>query len=92
MSCAGWQALWHISRAHCEELNKLYPTIVVGTVNKVNFDKLQAEFVVSENDGAGIGSPQTVPLEELWPTKQQSSDALNASAKAIARCIDLLRY
>lgn len=75
-------------------MNKVYPTILVGTVNKDYFDadQLQVEFVVSEEDGAGIDQPQTVPIEELWPTKKQENDMMMTNAYDIAHCIDLLRY
>lgn len=89
---AGWQALWNISRARCEELNKVYPTIVFGTVKKVDFDELQAEFIVSEVDDAGIGNSQTVQLVDLWPTRKQKDAEMNAHAYEIAQCIDFLRY
>lgn len=70
----------------------MYPTIVIGTVTKVNFDKLQVDFVVSNTSGGGIADSQTVPLDELWPTKEQPNDAMIANARRIARCIDMLRY
>lgn len=87
----GWQALWKISRVYCEEMNIAYPTIVYGSVQKL-LSNLQAEFeVISvQDDDVHIHMYHDVPLEDLWPTKQQENSVLDV--EGTANCIDSLRY
>lgn len=40
MESNGWQALWRIPRAVCQELSTKFPTVVAGTVEKVGTDPL----------------------------------------------------
>lgn len=51
-------------------------------------------FIVFAKDGAGIVDPQTVDLDldELWPSRKQKNNAMQAHAYNIAHCIDFLRY
>lgn len=36
MEPTGWQALWRIPRAVCQELSTKFPTVVMGTIEKVS--------------------------------------------------------
>lgn len=87
----GWQALWKISRAICEELNIKYPTVVFGTVTNVLFKELKAEFEVIAVQDEDVHLPEMhiVPLEDLWPTRHQENPELNI--ERTADCIDQLR-
>lgn len=87
----GWQALWKIPRAVCEELRIKYPTIVGGTVANVYFKELRAEFVVSavQDDDIHIPESNVVALDDLWPTREQENPELNV--ERTADCIDQLR-
>lgn len=89
--CLGWQALWNISRALCEELSIKYPTVVAGTVTNVHFKDLKAEFMVSavQDDDVSIPEFHVVPLEDLWVAKDQENVELNSDRTA--DCIDQLR-
>ncbi|XP_058453753.1 protein nessun dorma isoform X2 [Malaya genurostris] len=88
----GWQSLWRIPRALCEELSVKYPTVVMGTVEQVLFDDLKAIFLIEavQDDDVHLPDKQIVSLEELWPLKEQENNALNVDRTA--NCIDQLRF
>lgn len=88
----GWQALWKISRALCEVYNIKYPTVVVGAVTNIHFRELRAEFTVSavQDDDVHLPESHSVPLIDLWPTKEQENAELNI--ERTADCIDQLRF
>ncbi|XP_055634429.1 protein nessun dorma isoform X2 [Toxorhynchites rutilus septentrionalis] len=88
----GWQAVWRISRAVCEDLSVQFPTAPHGTVEQVLFDELKAIFVIdfTQDEELQLSEKQIVSLEELWPTREQENDALNVDQTA--NCIDQLRF
>ncbi|XP_050088743.1 protein nessun dorma isoform X1 [Anopheles aquasalis] len=89
----GWQALWKASRAVCEKLSVKYPLLVLGTVDQVLFDELQASFIVEaiqDDDVQLLEKELVVDLEELWPLREQNNPALNVTITA--DCIDKLRF
>lgn len=92
MEPTGWQALWRIPRAVCQELSTKFPTVVMGTIEKVLFDELKAILVVEavENDDLHLPEKQLVSLSELWPLKHQKDKFLNVDRTA--DCIDQLRF
>ncbi|XP_065080421.1 protein nessun dorma-like [Ochlerotatus camptorhynchus] len=92
MEPTGWQALWRIPRLVCQELSTKFPTVVMGTVEKVLFDDLKAILVVEavENDDFHLPEKQIIPLCDLWPLKHQRIELLNIDRTA--DCIDQLRF
>lgn len=88
---AGWQALWKISRATCEQLKVKHPTVVFGTVTNVLFKELRADFMITgvQDDSVHLPESFEVPLEDLWPTIDQENPELNV--EKTADCIDQLR-
>lgn len=87
----GWQAIWKMNRATCEQYKINYPTIVLGTVNNVYFQDLMADFSISmvQDDDVHLPEFHEVPLEDLWPTLDQENTELNI--ERTADCIDELR-
>lgn len=87
----GWQAIWKINRATCEQYQIKYPTMVLGTVNNVYFQDLMADFSISmvQDDDVHLPEIHEVPLEDLWPTIDQENSELNI--ERTADCIDELR-
>ncbi|XP_049548137.1 protein nessun dorma-like [Anopheles darlingi] len=70
-----------------------YPLVVLGTVDQVLFDDLQASFIVEaiqDDDGQLLEKQLVVDLEELWPLREQNNPALNVTITA--DCIDKLRF
>ncbi|XP_029728532.2 protein nessun dorma [Aedes albopictus] len=92
MESNGWQALWRIPRAVCQELSKKFPTVVAGTVEKVLFDELKAIIYVEavEDDDLHLPERQLVSLSELWPLRHQKNTLLNV--ERTADCLDQLRF
>ncbi|XP_031623409.1 protein nessun dorma isoform X2 [Contarinia nasturtii] len=89
---AGWQAIWKLNRATCEEYKIKYPTVVMGTVNNVYFQDLMADFTINavQDDDVHLPEIHEVPLEDLWPTIDQENNELNI--ERTADCIDELRF
>lgn len=89
--CKGWQAIWKLNRATCEQYKIKYPTVVLGTVNNVYFQDLMADFSISavQDDDVHLPEIHEVPLEDLWPTIDQENGELNV--ERTADCIDELR-
>lgn len=87
----GWQAIWKINRATCEQYKIKYPTIVMGTVNNIYFQDLMADFSINmvQDDDVHLPEIHEVPLEDLWPTLDQENAELNI--ERTADCIDELR-
>lgn len=87
----GWQAIWKMNRATCEQYKIKYPTIVCGTVNNVYFQDLMADFSISmvQDDDVHLPEIHEAPLEDLWPTIDQENTELNI--ERTADCIDELR-
>lgn len=88
---AGWQAIWKINRATCEQYKIKYPTVVMGNVNNIYFQDLMADFsiVAVQDDDVHLPEVHEVPLEDLWPTIKQENPELNIDRTA--DCIDELR-
>lgn len=88
----GWQGIWKINRATCEQLKINYPTIVFGMVNNVFFHDLKADFsvIAVQDDDVHLPERYEVPLEDLFPTIEQENTELNIDRTA--DCVDELRY
>lgn len=88
----GWQAIWKLSRCHCENLNVRYPLEVLGSVDQVDFQELSCSFTIEavQDDTVELPAKYDVPLIELWPLKEQENVALNIEMTADA--IDQLRF
>lgn len=91
MLLTGWQAIWKINRATCEQFKINYPTTVFGTVNNVYFQDLMADFAINavQDDEVHLPEVHEVPLEDLWPTINQENPEL--MVERTADCIDELR-
>lgn len=92
MPLTGWQALWKINRATCEQYKIKYPTVVLGTVNNVYFQDLMADFSINavQDDDVHLPEIHEVPLEDLWPIIDQENKELNI--ERTADCVDELRF
>uniref|UniRef100_A0A1A9WEX0 Uncharacterized protein n=1 Tax=Glossina brevipalpis TaxID=37001 RepID=A0A1A9WEX0_9MUSC len=88
----GWQALWKIPRALCEQLNVRFPTIVFGFVEQILFKEIKAIFKITAvtDDSIRLPELQEVALEDLWPTRAQENKELNVEQTADA--LDKLRF
>lgn len=89
---SGWQAAWKIPRLMCEVLNIPFPSVALVLVLNVEYRDLSALVrVLAVQDDISIPEKHSVPLSQLWPTKEQDkSVALNMQSTANA--LDMLRF
>lgn len=92
MDHCGWQAVWKIPRATCEDLNIPYPTFVLVFVVNMSCLKQVAEVrVLCKQVYIDIEESHVVPLAQLWLTKEQDkSVALNLESTGNA--LDVLQF
>lgn len=87
----GWQALWKISRATCENYSIRYPTIVKVEVLGMDFPMLNALVkITAVQDDIHLPEKHEVPLIELYPTIEQKNNSLDIVGTA--HCVDRLRF
>lgn len=85
----GWQAIWNIPRVTCEELEVEYPTVVLVHVEQVDFvNHLGFIRIVAVQDDIDVPERHSVPLIQLWPTKQDKAVNLESTANSL----DALRF
>lgn len=88
----GWQAVWKVPRLTCERLSIPFPALVLLCAKHVDYTKQTAVTkVLTSNVGLDDSREFTVPLVELWPTKQQDK-TLMLDLELTAKCIDALRF
>ncbi|XP_011163398.1 protein nessun dorma [Solenopsis invicta] len=87
----GWQALWKISRATCENYSIRYPTIVLVEVLGMDYPTLNALVkITAVQDDIHLPKKHEVPLIELYPTIDQTNHSLDIVGTA--HCVDRLRF
>ncbi|KAK7873076.1 hypothetical protein R5R35_000359 [Gryllus longicercus] len=87
----GWQALWKIPRATCENLQIDFPTVVFVNVQELNCNELSALInIVAVEDDIEVPENHDALLIHLHPTVQQNDASL--SIQDIAECLDKLRF
>lgn len=89
---SGWQAVWKIPRLKCEELKIGFPTVVLAYVEMVDYLEIEATVKVLAVQGdIHIPDRHSVPLIQLWPTKEQDKTvALNL--ELTSNTIDMYRF
>lgn len=89
---SGWQAVWKIPRLKCESLKIPFPTIVLVYVENIDPQTLSAFVkILAVQDDISLPEKHSVPLIQLWPTKEQDPTiALNL--QMTANVIDILRF
>lgn len=89
---SSWQALWKISRTFCENLHISFPTVVLVSIQQIDYKELTALVeILAVQDDIHLPENHLVPLVQLWPTKEQDK-SLVLNLKSTASALDALRF
>lgn len=92
MDHSGWQAIWKIPRITCESLKIPFPTIVLVYVDNVHYIKQVADItVLIKQDHVDIPETHTVPLAQLWLTKEQDK-TVGLNLESTGNALDVLNF